>query len=169
MIKYTLRKMIADDLEDVLHWRNHPYVRDNMFHQHKILMKEHREWYHRANLEPGRHLLIFEVDDISLGFVNLEFIEKNRLINWGFYKKYDAPKGIGREMGLKVIDYAFKEIQAHKIVGQVLAFNISSLNLHKSLGFSQEGILKEHFFDGKTYQDIVMFGLLARNASFMGS
>lgn len=161
---YQLRKMQLADLDMVLQWRNHPFVRNNMFHQDEITMEDHHQWFYRLNQESGRHLLIFEENNTSLGFVNLEFIKKNQLIHWGFYKKHDAPKGIGRAMGVSAILYAFNRLKARKIIGEVLAFNHASLIFHRALGFRQEDTLKEKFFDGNTHHDIVVFGLLADEA-----
>ncbi|MCC5792244.1 MAG: UDP-4-amino-4,6-dideoxy-N-acetyl-beta-L-altrosamine N-acetyltransferase [Legionellaceae bacterium] len=152
------------DLERVLQWRNHPFVRNNMLHQHEIAEAEHEQWFSKARLEPDRYLLIFEDECVPMGFVNLEFIRKNGVVNWGFYKKYDAAKGIGRAMGLCAINYALHEIGAQKIAGQVLSFNTSSLRYHLALGFQKEGVLRRQFFDGQVYHDIVVFGLLAHEA-----
>ena len=47
----------------------------------------------------------------------------------------------------------------HKVCGQALGFNTKSIQFHKSLGFAQEGILKDHYYDGEDFDDLFCFGL----------
>jgi RimJ/RimL family protein N-acetyltransferase len=47
-----------------------------------------------------------------------------------------------------------------KLFGEVLAFNKPSIKLHQKLGFSQEGVLREHYFLNDEYHDVYCFGML---------
>jgi RimJ/RimL family protein N-acetyltransferase len=60
------------------------------------------------------------------------------------------------------LNHAFKRENLHKICGQALHWNQPSIEFHKSLGFVQEGILRDQHFDGATYHDLVCFGMLKR-------
>ena len=66
-----LRVMTSADLEQVLAWRNHPEIRRYMYTTHEIALSEHRAWFERASKDLRKHLLIFELGDTPLGFVNL--------------------------------------------------------------------------------------------------
>jgi len=156
---HQLRLMTASDLENVLKLRNHPEVRRYMLTQHEISIEEHTLWFDRASHNKSIRLLIFEVDKVCMGFVQLKKTCDSGVANWGFYLKPDAPKGIGRKLGNATLTRAFEEENFHKICGQTLADNQRSINFHKSLGFSQEYILHQHFV-GKKYHDLICFGLL---------
>lgn len=157
----SLRPMVVSDLERVLAWRNHHEVRRYMYTQHEITLEEHSRWFERTTQDRSRHLLIFEKEDVSLGFISIHQIGTGGIADWGFYAAPDAPKGTGQELGHASLRYAFVEAGLHKLCGQVLAYNEKSLQFHINLKFAQEGILRQQHFDGQHYHNVVCFGLLA--------
>jgi UDP-4-amino-4,6-dideoxy-N-acetyl-beta-L-altrosamine N-acetyltransferase len=158
-----VRPMTARDLPQVLQWRNHPDIRRYMYTRHEITAEEHRRWFERASADDTQCLLVFELDEIPLGFVKFQVLPEGHVADWGFYASPDAPPGTGRKLGQAALAYAFGSLQLHKVCGQALGFNERSIKFHLSLGFQQEGLLREQHFDGKDHQDVVCFGLLARD------
>jgi UDP-4-amino-4,6-dideoxy-N-acetyl-beta-L-altrosamine N-acetyltransferase len=152
--------MAHADLERVLAWRNHPDVRRYMYTQHEITLDEHQRWFERTLPDPKKHLLIFEVDQQPLGFVNFTETSNGGIADWGFYAAPDAPNGSGRQLGRAALSHAFDQLKLHKICGQALAYNERSIKFHQSLGFQHEGCSREQHFDGKRYHNIISFGLL---------
>ena len=132
-----------------------------MYTQHEITLDEHQLWFDRALQNPRKHLLIFELGKQPLGFINFSELAIGGIADWGFYAAPDAPKGSGRRLGRAALDHAFTQLKLHKVCGQALAYNESSIHFHQSLGFQQEGSLRDQHFDGKCYQDVVCFGLLS--------
>lgn len=157
----VVRPMLEADIDQVLAWRNHPDIRHYMHTQHEITRSEHARWFEQASKDPRRALLIFEQASIALGYVNFHQSAQGRIADWGFYVAPQAPKGTGRIMGHAALDHGFTKLNLHKVCGQVLAYNERSLKMHRSLGFQQEGVLREQHFDGQSYHDTVCFGLLA--------
>ena len=152
--------MVHDDLERVLAWRNHPDVRRYMYTQHEISLDEHQRWFERNLADPSRHLLIFEENHRPLGFVNFNEAGNGGIADWGFYAAPDAPKGSGRQLGSTALNHAFSQLKLHKVCGQALAYNQRSIQFHQSLGFQQEGILRDQHFDGERYHHVICFGML---------
>ena len=153
--------MTHADLEQVLAWRNHEEVRRYMYTQHEIGLAEHTRWFDKVSQDCSRHLLVFERDALPLGFINVHQIAPGGVAEWGFYAAPEAPQGTGRQLGEAALQYAFSQAGLHKICGQALSYNERSIKFHLNLGFQQEGILREHHFDGQRYHDVVHFGLLA--------
>lgn len=162
MTKHLLRPMMEADLEQVLHWRNHPSVRRYMYTAHEICIEEHRNWFANASINPAIELMIYEQDEKGQGFVNITRTRCPEVADWGFYLASDAPKGSGYELGNQVLLHAFSKMRLHKVCGQVLGFNERSIAFHKKLGFKEEGRLQEQYFDGNHFHDVVCFGLLNR-------
>lgn len=156
-----VRPMTHMDLEQVLSWRNDADVRRYMYTQHEISLEEHTRWFERATLECTRHLLIFESDEIPVGFINIHELSPGGIADWGFYAAPDAPQGTGRRLGESALQYAFNQAGLYKICGQAIAYNERSIKFHLNQGFQQEGILRHQHFDGLHYHDVVCFGLLA--------
>lgn len=158
--KSTVRVAERGDLEQVLFWRNDREVRRFMFTQHKITHKEHLAWFEQASQDKTRHMLIFEYDNKPFGFININEIVEGCVANWGFYMSVDSPIGMGAQLGLCALRYGFLELGLNKLCGQVLAYNHKSLRFHLKLGFIQEGILRDQYYDGKNFHDLVCFGIL---------
>lgn len=154
-----LRRMVHDDLGQVLAWRNHPDVRRFMYTQQEIGMEQHQQWFERTIQDPRRHLLVFEADGKAAGFVNLGELAGG-IVDWGFYASPDAPRGTGRRLGRAALRHAFADLGLHKVCGQVLSYNERSLRFHEALGFRREGELRDQHFDGEGYHDVICFGLL---------
>jgi UDP-4-amino-4,6-dideoxy-N-acetyl-beta-L-altrosamine N-acetyltransferase len=152
--------MVHADLSLVLGWRNHQDVRRNMFSQHEITLIEHQVWFDKTFQDPRTHLLNFEVNHQSIGFVNFSETGSGGTAEWGFYTAPDAPRGSGQQLGNAALRHAFFNLNLQKICGQALEYNNRSIRMHKSLGFKQEGILCNQHFDGETYHNIICFGLL---------
>lgn len=160
-----LRRMTAADLRMVLIMRNHPQVRRYMLTQHEITIEEHMKWYQSASHNPGIELLVYELNDKCCGFVQFKKTSFQGILDWGFYTDPLAPVGTGKKLGRAALRHAFGIGGIHKICGQALQLNVSSIKFHKSLGFMQEGVLRDHYFDGLTYHDLVCFGFLKREWS----
>lgn len=155
-----MRPMEAEDLGFVLAWRNHPDVRRYMYTQHKISLEEHRTWFSNAAKDNKKHLLIYESNKFPFGFVNFNEIARGKIFDWSFHLAPDAPRGTGSKLGRAALYHVFTYLQAHKLCGQVLSYNERSINFHKRLGFSDEGVLREQYFDGQSYHSVFLFGLL---------
>lgn len=155
-----IRAMVEVDLPMVLSWRNHEDVRRYMFTQHEITLEEHFNWFAVASVDAERRLLI--VEDVSgpLGYVQLSHVEAGGIAHWGFYTRPDAPKGSGQKLGKMALDYAFGELKLHKICGQAIESNERSITFHKSMGFSQEAVLRDQVRIAGVYHNLICFGLL---------
>lgn len=158
----SIRTMASDDLPLVLSWRNHPEVRRYMFTQHEISLQEHESWFYKACQDPKRSLLIIEEGMQPLGYVQLNKVMRQGVADWGFYLRPDAPKGSGIKLGVVALNYAFEFLNLHKVCGQAVESNQRSINFHQRLGFTHEGILREHQPIDGVYHSLFCFGLLAR-------
>lgn len=156
-----IRPMTASDLPQTLAWRNHPDISRWMYSRHLIGIDEHRQWFERTSQNGQCHLLIFELDAQPMGFVQLTRLHGGPIADWGFYAAPYAQKGTGRLLGNCALRHAFGPLGLHKVCGEAIADNTRSIRLHLALGFSQEGLQSEQYFDGTHYHDVLCFGLLA--------
>lgn len=156
-----IRPVVHADLPILLTWRNHPDVRQFMLSQHEISLKEHLQWFASVSIDPSRKLMIIEDTTQPIGFVQFSNVADGGIADWGFYTRPGAKKGTGRELGLIALNYAFQSLKVHKVCGRAIESNKSSIILHKRLGFSNEGILRDQQRIGCTYHSLFCFGLLA--------
>ena len=92
------------------------------------------------------------------GIRKISMIHRNGEIGL-FIKKSFRGKGYGKEAFLIFFDYLFSQIGIHKVYGIEFASNIASVENNKKLGFKEEGILKEHYYQDGQYKDMVFIGL----------
>lgn len=155
-----IRAVTQDDLPMLLTWRNHPSVRRFMFTQHEISPEEHLNWYAKASQDKSRRLLIVEEANCPIGYVQFDHVTPGGISHWGFYKCPDAPRGSGSKLGHVALTHAFSTLQLHKVCGQAIEGNAASKAFHQSLGFIQEGVLRDQYCHNFIYHSVICFGLL---------
>ncbi|AMW32946.1 GNAT family N-acetyltransferase [Fervidobacterium islandicum] len=113
-------------------------------------------------------VLVFSVEEDGriekIGFVefDLRVLNRNAYITY-----YVSPvwrgRGLGKLMLKKAFDFAFRELNLHRITAEVYEYNERSLKLLEGLGFHREGILKEAKYHDGRYWDIIILGMLREN------
>lgn len=154
----SLRNVTPQDQDRLREWRNHPEVRKYMLTDHEIGYDEHRTWFAKILLDHSSRYWIIVCDGEDVGVINLYNIdEKNLRCRWGFY--IVSPdlrgRGVGSQAWFAVLRYVFEELKLLKLCSEVLASNERVIAMHKSFGFVQEGILREHVLKASGFADVV--------------
>ncbi|HHR6142247.1 TPA: UDP-4-amino-4,6-dideoxy-N-acetyl-beta-L-altrosamine N-acetyltransferase [Providencia alcalifaciens] len=158
--KVELIELEKNDLEMVLHWRNAPEVRMNMYTTHEITLEEHQTWFNRMNQDESKLYFIAYLNKKPIGVVGFYDIDKNsNIATWAFYSSPDAPRGSGAIMEYKALEYAFTNLKLHKLNCEVLAFNNAVIKLHTKFGFRIEGTHRDAFFNNGSYHNIIYLGI----------
>ncbi|MGN7763373.1 GNAT family N-acetyltransferase [Paenibacillus helianthi] len=72
-------------------------------------------------------------------------------------------KGIMTEANQKIIEFGFNELRLNRIEAFVEPENLSSRKVLEKKGFCEEGVLKEHYFWGNRFVDVVIYALLKKD------
>lgn len=157
----NLRPLMESDLEQILIWRNSEIVRLNMYNDHIIPEREHREWFEKSKSGQNSKHLVFEYKGNPVGVINITQIDlKNNKCYWGFYLgDPQSSRGYGFPLGFLGLEYIFKTLAIRKVCGEAFAFNEASIKFHKKLGFTEEGLLKAHILKNGKYEDVICFAL----------
>ncbi|MGA7378564.1 MAG: UDP-4-amino-4,6-dideoxy-N-acetyl-beta-L-altrosamine N-acetyltransferase [Candidatus Sulfotelmatobacter sp.] len=159
----SLRDISPGDQEAIRIWRNDPDVRKYMYTDHEISPDEHRAWFSRILRDSSCKYWIIVCDREDVGLLYLYDIDmRNRHCYWGFYTvgPQVRGKGIGSFAEFSVLRIVFDELQLQKLCGEVLAFNLPVLNMHKKFGFVQEGVFRKHVLKGDDFEDVVCISIL---------
>ncbi|MFH8292818.1 GNAT family N-acetyltransferase [Streptomyces sp. NPDC018059] len=70
-------------------------------------------------------------------------------------------RGYAAEAVVMLLRFMFAERRYNKCEARVFAHNEPSLTLHRRLGFTEEGRLRQHVFLDGRYRDLILMGLLA--------
>lgn len=98
-----------------------------------------------------------------VGSIGLHLAPEQQSASIGYWIAENAQgKGIMRKCCKAVLDYAFGDLELHRIEIRANIDNVKSRAIPERLGFTQEGILRKAFKlgDGR-FADSVLYGLLA--------
>lgn len=160
-----LRPIELNDLKIILEWRNSDRIRNNMYTDHVISIKEHKAWFERLKHNTTSVYLVFEILNRPVGLVYFTDIDKkNNKSYWGFYLGEEKlPRGCGTAMGVLGIEYAFTQLNIRKLCGEAFIFNDASTRFFMKLGFVEEGKFVKHMLKNGVYVDIISFALFRDN------
>ncbi|MET9956291.1 GNAT family protein [Streptomyces sp. NPDC006339] len=100
-------------------------------------------------------------DDSMIGFARVAFagVKAGKLgyaiaaDEWGHGYATDAARTL--------TDFAFGVLQLHRISAAIGPENTASITLVERLGFTREGILRDHVFTNGSWRDSVLYSVLA--------
>lgn len=155
-----LRAIEESDLNKIYEWR-FSYENYDYFYEYPIVNKEQNKLWFESTLK-NHNEVNFAVESSGqlIGIVSLINIDyRNRKAEMGRVLLGETSfrgKGFGNEMINLLLEYAYKHLNLRKIYCEVFEKNTKALDLYKSLGFIQEGILKEHIFKNGKYENIII-------------
>lgn len=167
--KIIFRKMTAEDTELYHSWRNDMEVMKSTsptldtyhleetknFVSQIILSSDSSKSYIILDKESGKPIGVTSLINIDYKNRHAEcIIDIGEKSYWG--------KGYGWE-GLKLLlDYAFLEMNLHRVSLRVFSFNIRAIKLYEKLGFKHEGVARQSLFRMGTWHDIIHMGILQK-------
>ncbi|GIN86115.1 acetyltransferase [Heyndrickxia sporothermodurans] len=163
----TLRKMTSEDAEIYHVWRNdmevmqstNPYL--DLYH-----LDETKEFVNHVILGSNTsksYIIMDKESNTPIGITSLINIDyKNRhaecIIDIG--EKNYWGKGCGTEALKLILEYAFLEMNLHRVSLRVFSFNNRAIKLYEKLGFKHEGTSRQSLFRNGTWHDIIHMGIL---------
>lgn len=103
-------------------------------------------------------------DDMVIGMVGFNYWNRennNASVGFDLARAYWR-QGIMREALSAVLDFGFdaQQMGLHRIAADASIHNNASIALMKSLGFVQEGILRDEYYEDDSYHDLVLLSIL---------
>ncbi len=102
-------------------------------------------------------------DDELLGLLEMDGVDWSNgttFISIGIGEARHRGRGYGQEAIQLALNFAFNELNLHRVCLTVFAYNTAAVALYERLGFVREGVYREHVHrDGQRY-DMILYGLL---------
>ena len=141
-------------------WRQSREIVTAFANRDEISREDHDAWWSKRS--NAYDFLIYHQDK-PVGLTLLEQIDhRNRRCFWGIFiinKKNHRRKGIGRRAANLCFDFAFSYLNIRKIYGTTLPNNKIGRKFHKSLGFTEEAVLKDYSFVDGAYSDLIYISM----------
>lgn len=166
--KIKLRKIEESDAEIYHKWRNDVEIMYSTSPElDQFNLNDTREFvgFILGSQNSKSYMIETKEDNKTVGIVSLININnKDRsaecIIDIG--EKAAWGKGIGQASFNMVMNYAFNELNFHRLTLRVFSFNERAISLYKKLGFKEEGIMREAFYRSGEWHDIHIMGILKK-------
>ena len=127
---FNLREVTQSDCKVLLEWRNDKITRQNSYNSDLVSVSEHKEYIKNAITNPNRTLFILEYNEIPVGAIREDRLEKDELeLSYTISPIYRGKK-IGQiMMSLYLIE------QSGSFLCEVKEENVPSIKMIEKLGF----------------------------------
>jgi len=165
--RLVCRKMTMEDAELYHAWRNDQEVMESTSpFLDAYTMEETRDFVQHVILGSASsksYLLLLKESGKPIGIMSLIHIDpKNRnaecILDIG--DKDCWGQGYGAEAMRLLLDYAFLEMNLHRLGLRVFSFNQRAIRLYEKVGFTREGSARQSMFRGGSWHDIIYMGIL---------
>lgn len=165
--RVKLRKMAKEDVERYNKWRNDMEVMYSTNPSLDVYSLEATENFVDqvilGSSTAKSYIMIDKGTETPIGIVSLINIDyKNRnaecIIDIG--EKDFWGKSYGSEGMKLLLDYAFYEMNLHRVSLKVFAFNDRAIRLYTKIGFQKEGQSRQSLFRNGEWHDIIHMGIL---------
>lgn len=162
--RVRLRALQQDDLPLFHRWWSDPEIARFQvggtirLNQESTNITMLERWFGDTGNDVGFTIALRESGE-AIGFVNLWGANvKNRSGTLGILLgKPFWSQGYGSEALGLVLDYAFREMNLHRVELGVYAFNDRAIHVYQKLGFREVGRRRETLYrDGQWYDDVIM-------------
>ncbi|RNA66977.1 GNAT family N-acetyltransferase [Alteribacter keqinensis] len=165
--RLKLRKMTLEDTERYHSWRNDLEVmRYTSPSLDTYTLEETRDFVESVILGTSAsksYIIVEKESDTPIGvtsLINIDYKNRNAECIIDLGEKRSWGKGCGKEaMGL-LMEYAFLEMNLHRLSLKVYSFNTKAINLYNILGFYQEGVSRQTLYRDGEWHDVIHMGIL---------
>ena len=158
-----IRPLEKRDLPYIYQQENSRKVMALWFQEAYTSFDELQLLYERHVLDQTERRFVVEDKDQFIGVVELMYIDGLQRHTEIHFLIHPDHQGHGyAQSAIKAgIEYAFKVLNMHKVYLYVDVDNAAAIHIYKKVGFTQEGVLRGHFFAEGKYHDSMMMGILA--------
>lgn len=165
MSDVLLRPLTLGDLARVLEWsKDEEFCLANGW---PVGLPQERleDWFLRLLNNPPVDLIRqgILIEGRLVGFVDLRELnplEHRARLRIAIGTPDQRGQGVGYAAGLKMLDHAFNQLNLERITAEIRSSNKRMLSLIEKLGFTLEGVLRQHETRHGVKEDVYLFGML---------
>lgn len=102
-------------------------------------------------------------DDQMIGYIelsNIQWWNGTATLGIGVGETDNRGKGYGKEALKLLLDFAFNEINLHRVQLNVFSYNKEAIKLYEKVGFKREGVYREFIHRDSKRWDMYLYGIL---------
>lgn len=176
----NLRPVTRADLPQLAAWRNDPELRARTREFRPLTDVDQERWLQRISGGDRRDFM-FVVESMEgplgtdqdgndvgvlytgigvVGLCHWDAINASAEVSFYIGERAARGKGLARRAVHLLEEWGFEQLRLHRIWAEVYAFNEPSIRLLESLGYEQEGRMREHVWRDGKFVDALLYGLL---------
>lgn len=143
-----LRLIKFEDTDFVLSLNNNLIIKKSFPRNYDITKQMHTRFLGDAR-KNGDYYFIISYKSMPVGTISIYDINKvHKRAEWGRFIIHPdfQRQGIGTLVLKKIIEYAFNDLDLHRLYCYIMSDNNSTIELYKKIGFEIEGTLKDHLY-----------------------
>ena len=161
----ALVPLTVDDLPAMFNWINErEQVLLNAPYK-PIHEGQHKAWF--ESIQQRNDLVVFGIrllkDNRLIGSCqlhNINHVHRSAELQIRIGEPYQRGQGYGTEAVRLLLDFAFKDLNLHRVYLHVFSSNAAAIRLYEKVGFVREGLLRKAAHIDGAYVDIVVMGIL---------
>ena len=158
----TIRPITYNDTDNIVRWRNSDFVNKRFLYRAMFTPESHNNWMKNMVETKKVYQFIISCDDKDVGSIYLRDVDlTNKKAEYGVFigEKDYLGKGVGQNATKLILDFAFKELNLHKVFLRVLSDNIGAIKSYEKSGFVQEGFFKDEIFSDGKYESVIFMAV----------
>ena len=172
-MKVGINQISLENAVEIVKWKSDPVLADQIMSDYKVVsLTEVEDWIKKNSSDPNQILngIFLDLDgEIKIiGVIRLMFIDYESLnAELGIYIGESKFQGLGLGKGALrlIVKLAFRKLKLSKIYLKVNTENNRAIKMYQNIGFIQEGVLREQYFNKLTfkYEDVVYLALFNKD------
>ena len=160
--KISIRKFEEKDIKNKIKWINDSKNNKFLHYDLPLEFEKTLNWFNKNKNNENRYDAIIEYDGIPVGVIGLLNIDyKNKKAEYYITlgeNQYKG-KGIAYQSSIKLLEYAFDELNLNKIYLYTEVENERAQKLFNKLSFNKEGVLKEDLIINNVKKDRYIYAI----------
>ncbi len=164
--KVRIRAIEKTDIDEIMNWINDPEVMQNLFMRYPVSRYQEEKWIEKALDDSNPQNKVFALqtkDGVYLGGIGLHAINwenGNAEVGIVIGKKEHWDKGYGTDAMMTILNFAFNQMNLHRIYLRVYEYNARGIRSYEKCGFKKEGVLRDDRYTNGEFHHTVMMGIL---------
>lgn len=158
-----LREVEEKDVPLLTEWKNEPYVKKMALTPDAVIDPSNQAEDVRQARDSEEELYLMVVvrdSDKPAGYVRINWMDRAHRFAWlRFAMGAERGKGYCKDALRALLAELFSR-GVHRVEAEAYSFNRPSIGLMEDLGFRREGVKSQAHFDGESYCDVVVLGIL---------